>query len=85
MLNDLLSLFRSVIGKLMRVNLYVMAFDKISSARRRKSAVKAGLVPERHAEAAERHPLNPLLQLFIAHTGHSVLPQVLSTENNVST
>ncbi|MNE38405.1 hypothetical protein D3C80_1323020 [compost metagenome] len=78
MLDNFLRLLMSVNSKLLRIDLYIMTFGKIPSARRRQSAVKAGLVPERHAEAAERYPLDPLLQLLVAHTdagtGHSVRP-----------
>lgn len=72
MLDDFLRLLPPVGGKLPGVNLYIMAFGEIPSACGRESAVEAGRMPERHAEAVQRHLLNPLLQLFVAHTGHSV-------------
>ncbi|MNN91591.1 hypothetical protein D3C81_2097230 [compost metagenome] len=70
MLDDPLGFFTPEHLQLHRVDLNVMAFDKISSSRGAQPAVKAGFVAERNTKAVLRHLFDPLLQLFIAHSSH---------------
>lgn len=65
--DDRFRLFGSEGFQLMRIDLDIVAFRKISAAGRAQPGIKSSLVQKRTVEVVQRHSFDPPLQLFVFH------------------